>query len=78
MGMIKRLNDKDGDTALATWDPADTISVEEARKVFDALVADPRVGLAQIEDATKNISRKVTTFDPAMEQIIVWNQVVGG
>ena len=77
MGMIKRLNDS-GDTALATWDPADTISTEEARKVFDALVADPRVGLAQIEDATGNISRKVKVFDPQAEQIIVWNQVFGG
>ena len=77
MGMIKHLNDK-GDTALATWDPADTVSVEKAREIFDALVADPKVGLAQIEDATRNISRKVTVFDPQAEQIIVWNQFAGG
>ena len=77
MGMIKHLNN-DGDSALATWDPADTISVEEARKVFDSLVADPRMGLGQVEDATRNISRKVTVFDPQAEQIIVWNQFVGG
>lgn len=77
MGMIKHLNDS-GDSALATWDPADTASVEEARKVFDALVADPAVGLAQVEDATNNISRKVTKFDPQAEQIIVWNQFAGG
>lgn len=77
MGMIKHLNDA-GDTALVKWDPADTISVEKARKVFDALVADPKVGLAQVEDATRNISRKVKKFDPAAEQIIVWNQFTGG
>ena len=77
MGMIKHLTN-DGDSALATWDPADTISTEEARKVFDSLVADPHVGLAQVEDATRNISRKVTVFDPQAEQIIVWNQFAGG
>lgn len=77
MGMIKHLNNN-GDTALATWDPADTTSTEEARKVFDALVADPTVGLAQVEDATNNISVKVTEFDPQAEQIIVWNQFAGG
>ena len=77
MGMIKHLNDH-GDSALATWDPADTISVEEARKVFNTLVADPKVGLGQIEDATQNIAVKVTEFDPQAEQIIVWNQFAGG
>lgn len=77
MGMIKHLNDT-GDSPLAVWDPADAISVEEARKVFDALVADPSVGLARVEDATKNIARKIKKFDPAAEQIIVWRQFAGG
>ena len=78
MGMIKR-PDHTGDSTLAIWDPADTVSVEKAREIFDALIADPSVGLlAQVEDATKNIARKVTTFDPAAEQILVWQQSAGG
>ena len=77
MGMINAL-DKTGHTATVTWDPADEVSVQEAREVFERLVADPSVGLAQIEDATKNIAVKTTEFDPQAEQYITWRQFAGG
>lgn len=84
MGMIKRL-DHTGDSVITAWapapegtDPAKIVSVDEAREIFDALVADPTVGLGQIEDATHNIARKVSKFDPEAKQIIVWRQFAGG
>jgi hypothetical protein len=75
MGMITRLNDK-GDTPLAVWDETDEISVEEARQVFARLVADPSVGLAELD--TKNTGTKVTEFNPQAERIVVWSQFAGG
>ena len=72
MGMIKKL-DHSGDSALAVWDPADEISVQEARVMFDRLVADPMVVLSRCDDATQNTATKIREFDPEAEQIIGWS-----
>lgn len=77
MGMIKKL-DHSGDSALAVWDPADEISTEEARVIFDRLVADPMVVLSQCDEGTEFTGTKVKKFNPAAEQIFVFGRPVGG
>lgn len=69
------LLDSTGDTAVATWDPADTMSVAEAKAKFDELIREGYFAT----DATDPVDPVVTrVFDPEAEKIIIRRQMAGG
>lgn len=64
--------DASGDT-MTTWDPADTISTEEARKVFGELRAMGYLTYRADEDP-----EVIKKFDPDAQTIIARRQMIGG
>lgn len=73
-GAIHRM-DGSGDTKVATWDKADEISVEHARKVFDELVRGQYLTY-DVSDVENPVVTR--TFRPEAAKIIARPQIVGG
>jgi hypothetical protein len=78
MHAIRVLNDH-GDEALATWDPADEITTEVARKRFDELVAGGYLTF-RADEGTSNTGERIKKFDPQARTIFVYlkHRFVGG
>lgn len=64
----------EGDTLLATWDPADTETTEQAETKF-AEFARTHLMYRQGEGAA---AVQMTQFDPLEEQILVSKNIQGG
>lgn len=76
--VIRALNHY-GDEALATWNPADEISTEEARKRFNALVEEGYLTFVPDREGS-DTSTRIKKFDPQAATILVFlkSRFVGG
>lgn len=70
----------DGHTTLA-WDPSDEESVQAARETFERLLGEGfqafAVSSGRGHEAVKG-DRKITEFDPSLEEVIMVPKVAGG
>lgn len=78
MGAIRRM-DHTGDTLVATWDPADTSTHDQARDAFMRLASDPQVLLTRADDGTGNTGVLAgKEWDVETELYLAFRRPVGG
>jgi hypothetical protein len=71
MQHVIRVLNGTGDEALATWDPADEITTEVARKRFDELVVNGYLTF-RADEGTRNTGTRIKEFDPEAKTIFVF------
>ena len=77
MGLM-RIMDETGDTVVA-WSPDDTASLDRAEAEFHhQLHRRHRVPFARACGQPANQARPISTFDPAVEEIVFASPVSGG
>lgn len=65
-----------GDTVLATWDPADEMTTEQANREFDRIVR--YSVMIRNDESTGHIGVAMKEFDPLARRIVVQNPFTGG
>lgn len=74
MGELRVLGQM-GDTRL-TWDPANTIEVETAKKAFEDYRAKRFAAFRTTKRGTKG--EQITFFDPQAEEVLLVPPIAGG
>lgn len=75
-GTIRKL-DSTGDTILAEWDLTE-MSLAEADRKFDELVASGAFLLSRCDEGTGNTGQQVKKFDPLADEIHAYPRFAGG
>ena len=70
-----RILGRRGDKPLH-WDPKDPLSVDQARRAFDAQRADGALAFSVAHPGDEGVS--IDTFDPETDEIIVSHPLIGG
>ncbi|MSO79840.1 MAG: hypothetical protein EXQ79_09590 [Acidimicrobiia bacterium] len=69
--------DSTGDSSV-TWAIDDPVSVAEAEAVFSRLARERKIPFARMPGAPASDAERISTFDPALEEIVWVRPIAGG
>jgi hypothetical protein len=72
-----RILDSTGDT-LVSWDVEDHPTVRQAEELFARLTAERKIPFARPAGAPAEEAERISTFDPAAEEIVWVRPIAGG